>query len=43
MVRENNAEYNVVETDILMKDGNTVTIGFTDAPALNSYKVIIVG
>lgn len=43
MVRENNAEYNVVETDILMKDGNTVTIGFTDAPALNAYKVIIVG
>ena len=43
MVRENNAEYNVVETDVLMKDGNTVTIGFTDAPALNSYKVIIVG
>jgi hypothetical protein len=43
MVRENNAEYNVVETDILMKDGNTVTIAFTDAPALNSYKVIIVG
>ena len=43
MVRENNAEYNVVETDILMKDNNTVTIGFTVAPALNSYKVIIVG
>ena len=43
MVRENNAEYNVVETDVLMKDNNTVTIGFTDAPALNSYKVIIVG
>ena len=43
MVRENNAEYNVVETDILMKDGNTVTIAFTDAPALNAYKVIIVG
>ena len=43
MVRENNAEYNVVETDVLMKDGNTVTIGFTDAPALNAYKVIIIG
>jgi hypothetical protein len=43
MVRENNAEYNVVETDILMKDASTVTISFTDAPALNSYKVIIVG
>jgi len=43
MVRENNAEYNVVETDVLMKDNNTVTIGFTDAPALNSYRVIIVG
>lgn len=43
MVRENNAEYNVVETDVLMKDVNTVTIGFTDAPALNSYRVIIVG
>ena len=43
MVRENNAEYNVVETDILMKDANTVTIAFTDAPALNAYKVIIVG
>ena len=43
MVRENNAEYNVVETDVLMKDNNSVTIGFTDAPALNSYRVIIVG
>ena len=43
MVRENNAEYNVVETDVLMKDNNTVTIGFTDAPDLNSYRVIIVG
>jgi hypothetical protein len=43
MVRENNAEYNVVETDIRMKDDNFVTIAFTDAPALNAYKVIIVG
>jgi hypothetical protein len=43
MVRENNAEYNVVETDILMKDENTVTIAFTDAPTANAYKVIIVG
>jgi hypothetical protein len=43
MVRENNADYNVVETDIRMTDANTVTIAFTDAPALNSYKVIIVG
>lgn len=43
MVRENNAEYNVVETDIRMKDNNTVTIAFTDAPASNAYKVIIVG
>jgi hypothetical protein len=43
MVRENNAEYNVVETDVRMKDLNTVTIAFTDVPDLNAYKVIIVG
>jgi len=43
MVRENNAEYNVVETDIRMKDDNTVTIAFTNAPDTNAYKVIIVG
>ena len=42
-VRENNAEYNLVETDVKFKDLNTVTISFTDAPDLNSYKVIIVG
>jgi len=42
-VRENNAEYNLVETDVLFKDNNTVTIGFTDAPDANAYKIIIVG
>jgi len=42
-VRENNAEYNLVETDVKFKDLNTVTISFTDAPDLNSYKVIVVG
>ena len=42
-VRENNAEYNLVETDVKFKDLNTVTIGFTDAPDLNAYKVVIVG
>ena len=42
-VRENNAEYNLVETDVLFKDNNTVTIGFTVAPDANAYKVIIVG
>jgi len=42
-VRMNNADYELVETDVKMKDANTVTIAFTDAPALNAYKVIIVG
>jgi hypothetical protein len=39
----NNSDYELVETDVKMKDANTVTIAFTDAPALNAYKVIIVG
>lgn len=43
MVRENNAEYNVVDTDIRMKDDNTVTVAFTNAPDTNAYKIIIVG
>ena len=42
-VRMNNSDYELVETDVKMKDANTVTIAFTDAPALNAYKVIIVG
>ena len=42
-VRMNNSDYELVETDVKMKDVNTVTIAFTDAPALNAYKVIIVG
>lgn len=42
-VRMNNADYELVETDVKMKDANTVTIAFTDAPALNAYKVIIIG
>ena len=42
-IRENNADYNLVETDVSFKDNNTVTIGFTVAPAANAYKVIIVG
>jgi len=42
-VRMNNSDYELVETDVKMKDANTVTIAFTDAPATNAYKVIIVG
>lgn len=42
-VRENNAEYNLVETDVAFKDDNTVTVAFTNAPDTNAYKVIIVG
>lgn len=42
-VRMNNSDYELVETDVKMKDANTVTIAFTDAPTLNAYKVIIVG
>jgi hypothetical protein len=42
-VRENNAEYNLVETDVRFKDENTLTIACTDAPNLNAYKVVIVG
>ena len=42
-VRENNADYNLVETDVSFKDTNTVTISFTVAPDANAYKVIIVG
>ena len=42
-VRENNADYNLVETDVAFKDLNTVTVSFTVAPDANAYKVIIVG
>jgi hypothetical protein len=42
-VRENNADYNLVETDVAFKDVNTVTVSFTVAPDANAYKVIIVG
>ena len=42
-VRENNADYNLVETDVAFKDINTVTVSFTVAPDANAYKVIIVG
>lgn len=42
-VRMNNTDYQLVETDVKMKDANTVTIGFTDAPSVNEYKVIIIG
>jgi len=42
-VRMNNADYELVETDVKMKDANTVTISFTDAPTTNAYKVIVVG
>jgi len=42
-VYTNSSTYDVVETDIQMKDNNTVTVGFTVAPALNAYRVVIVG
>lgn len=42
-VYTNGSTYDVVETDIQMKDENTVTIAFADAPASNAYRVVIVG
>ena len=42
-VYQNSSEYDIVETDVKNKDGNTVTVSFTDAPSVNAYKVVIVG
>ena len=37
------ASYDTVECDIVRTDTNTVTLGFTTAPASNAYRVVIVG
>lgn len=42
-VYQNSSEYDIVETDVKNKDGNTVTVSFTDAPSVNAYKVVIIG
>lgn len=38
-----NSLYDTVETDVIRTDNNTVTITFTVAPAVDAYRVVIVG
>ena len=42
-VRENNAPFNQVITDIEVTDVNNIKVKFAKAPAQNEYRVIIVG
>ena len=42
-VRENNAPFNQVITDIEVTDVNNIKVRFAKAPAQNEYRVIIVG
>ena len=42
-VRENNAPFNQVITDIEVTDANNIKVKFAKAPAQNEYRVIIVG
>lgn len=43
MVRENKAPFAQVITDVEVTDTNNVKVRFAKAPAVNSYKVIVVG
>ena len=43
MVRENKAPFAQVITDVEVTDVNNVKVRFAKAPAVNSYKVIVVG
>lgn len=42
-LREKNAPFKVVFTDVEITDENTVTLKFAKAPKLNEYRVIIIG
>lgn len=42
-LRENNAPFSLVYTDIEISDENTVKVKFAKAPSINQYKIIIVG
>ena len=42
-VRENNAPFNQVITDIEVTDANNIKVKFAKAPAQNEYRVIVIG